>query len=116
MTQMLIPTPRAAPGAWSLLLVINREIAADERRISLVGDDLEGFVHQGGQRARLTLQTPTGLLRRDYPIHDFDAEELRLDLAARVTDDPAMARWARSAAIGDSVIAELIGPGGAPGA
>ena len=111
MTQMLIPAPRAAPSAWSLLLVVNREIAGDERRISLVGDDLEGFVHQCGQRARLTLQMPTGVLCRDYPIHGFDADELRLDVAARVADDPAMAHWARSAGIGDAVIAELIDPG-----
>jgi NADPH-dependent ferric siderophore reductase len=110
MTQMLIPAPRAAPTAWSLLLVANREIAGDARRISLVGDDLEGFVQQSGQGARLTLQTPTGVLIRDYPIHGFDADELRLDLTARMAEDAAMARWARSAGIGDTVIAELIGP------
>ena len=115
MTQMLIPAPRAAPGAWSLLLVAAREIAGDERRISLVGDDLEGFVHQSGQRARLTLQTPTAVLTRDYPIRGFDTDELRLDLAACEADDPAIACWARSARIGDTVIAELIGPGAAIG-
>jgi len=116
MTQMLIPAPRAAPTARSLLLVASDEIAGDERRISLVGDDLEDFVHQPGQRARLTLQTPTGVLIRDYPIHGFDTDELRLDLTARVADDAAMAHWARSAGIGDTVIAELIGPDGASGA
>ena len=110
MTQMLIPAPRAAPDVWSLLLVANREIARDERRISLVGDELEGFVHEGGQRARLTLQTPTGILTRDFPVHGFDAVELRLDLAARVVDDPAMACWARSARIGDTVFAEVARP------
>ena len=110
MNQMLISAPRAAPGAWSLLLVASREVVGEARRISLVGDDLEGFVRQCGQRARLTLQTTTGILTRDCPIHGFDADELRLDLAARVADDPAMDHWTRSARIGDAVIAELIAP------
>jgi hypothetical protein len=112
MTHMPIPAPRAAPGAWSLLLVAARVTGGDERRISLVGDDLEGFVRQDGQRARLTLQTPSGILIRDYPIDGFDADELRLDLAARVAEDPAMACWARWAEIGDTVIAEVVGPEG----
>jgi NADPH-dependent ferric siderophore reductase len=115
MTQMLIAAPRVAPGAWSLLLVANREIAGQTRRISLVGDDLDGFVHQSGQRARLILQTPTGVVGRDFPIRGFDADELRLDLDVCVADDPAMACWARSAGIGDAVIAELIVPEGPPG-
>ena len=40
MTQMLIPTPRAAPGAWSLLLVINREIAADRAQRAIAGSSV----------------------------------------------------------------------------
>ncbi len=111
MTQMLIPAPRAAPAAWSLLLVANRQIAGDVRRISLVGEDLEGFVRQGGQRVSLVLQAPAGVLRRNYLVQGFDAEELRLDLAAGGADDPAMACWARSAGIGDPVIAELVPDG-----
>jgi NADPH-dependent ferric siderophore reductase len=108
MTLMLISTPRAAPTALSLLLVANRQVAGDVRRISLVGDDLEGFVRRAGQRVALTLQAPNGALRRDYLIQDFDPEELRLDLAAGGADDPAMAGWARSAGIGDPVIAEVV--------
>jgi NADPH-dependent ferric siderophore reductase len=108
MTQMLIPAPQAAPNAWSLLLVATRAIIGDARRISLVGDDLEGFIPANGQRARLILRTHNGVLTRDYPIHGFDADELRLDLTASVADDPAMTQWMQTAEIGDPVIAEML--------
>jgi hypothetical protein len=88
---------------WSLLVAGRR--APDACGISLVGDECETFTCRPGQLLRLTLQTPHGPLHRVGLVEAFDPEELRLDLAL---GDPAAARWAEGAAIGDAVAAELV--------
>jgi NADPH-dependent ferric siderophore reductase len=109
MNQMLTISAHLASPAWSLLVVASGEIKPQVRQVSLVGDDLEGFVHGSGQHVMLYLPTEKGALRRACPITGFDAEELRLDVTLPVAEDFPAARWAEAARIGDAVTAELLG-------
>ena len=95
----------AARRVWSLLVAGCRVVAADGRRISLVGEECEAFTCRPGQLLRLTLPTKGGQLHHVGRVEAFDPEELRLDLALC---DPAAARWAERATIGDPVTAELV--------
>jgi NADPH-dependent ferric siderophore reductase len=109
MNQMVTISAQLASPVWSLLVVASGETAAQVRRVSLVGDDLEGFVHDPGQHVVLSLPTEKGALCRACPITGFDAEELRLDVCLPVAEDIPAARWADAARIGDAVTAALLG-------
>jgi hypothetical protein len=113
MTQTLNLAERRPAPAWSLLLVGREPIDALRRRVRLVGDDLEGFVHAGGQRVALTVSLTGAALRRVGRIEAFDADELRLDIAMPVAGDPSARRWAEAARIGDPVRVELLDHQGA---
>jgi len=103
MVDGLVLSKAAARQVLSLLVA--RPRAPDGRRLSLVGDEHQAFSCRPGQWLRLTLPTGSGALQRVGRIEAFDPEELRLDLTLV---DPAAARWAAAAAIGDPVTAELL--------
>jgi NADPH-dependent ferric siderophore reductase len=105
MIKSLARSEAAARQVWSLLVAGCRVVAPDARRLSLVGDECETFTCRPGEWLRLTLPTARGPLHRVGRVEAFDPEELRLDLALC---DPAVARWAEGAAIGDPVTAELV--------
>jgi hypothetical protein len=96
-------------GALSLLVVDCSAPSACARRVSLVGDDLQGLVWRAGKRVALVLPAGKGVVQRVCAIEGFDAEELRLDLTLPVAGDSAADRWARAAKIGDPVTLLLIG-------
>jgi len=104
--QMLVRPPCGAPVPWTLLLVANRVLGPGMRRVSLVGDDLEGMVFRVGQRLLVNLPVEAGGdLSRPCRIAGFDREELRLDLDLAVSDGTPEAHWVSSARIGDIVVA-----------
>jgi hypothetical protein len=103
MIEKLALSGAAARRVWSLLVAGRR--APDGQRLSLVGAERETFVCRPGQLLRLTVPTKDGPLHRVGRVEAFDPEELRLDLSLC---DPAAARWAKGAAIGDAVTAELL--------
>lgn len=100
-------TFRTTRPIWDLVVVGSRELCEDTRRVSLIGDDLEGFDFRPGQE--LVLRLPIGAERperRRYTIAGFDPAELRLDLDVPVHGDPLAARWATAARVGDPIRAE----------
>lgn len=98
-------------AAWPLVVVGAREITPRMRRVSLIGDSLEGFAYRPGQSLVLGLPQPCGgVARRCYAIRNFDREELRLDIDVATHGASPSVRWAQSARIGDPVLAE--GPRG----
>ena len=111
MTQLFTFPAQPARAAWPLVVVGSREITPRLRRVSLIGECLEGFVHRPGQSLVLSLPQPGGALaRRHYTIRDFDREELRLDIDLVAHGQTPGVRWAQSARIGDPILAE--GPRG----
>ncbi len=108
MTASLALAARSTAYAWDLLLVGRERTGPLSRRVRLVGDDLEGFVHRGGQRVALLVEAGGAMLRRVCPVASFDAEELRLEVTLPTACDPAAETWADAAAIGDPVRVELL--------
>jgi NADPH-dependent ferric siderophore reductase len=108
MSNLIEPPERGLHGGWSLLLVASRALGDHARHVSLVGEDLQGFVHHPGQRVALALPTGEGVLRRVCAVADFDPEELRLDLTLPIAQDAEASRWAQAVAIGDPVTAALV--------
>jgi hypothetical protein len=101
----------AAPrttAAWSLLLAGREPIDALHRRVRLVGDDLEGFVHSGGERVALIVSLEGERLRRVGHVEAFDPDELRLDVALPVAGDAQAHGWTEASRIGDPVRVELL--------
>jgi hypothetical protein len=109
MTASLALVARPETCAWDLLLVGRERTGALGRRVRLVGDELDGFVHRGGQRVALLVEAGGEMLRRVCPIAAFDPEELRLDVTLPTACDPAAERWAEGSAIGERVRVELLG-------
>lgn len=108
MTQTLSLVEPRAVAAWSLLLAGREPIDCLHRRVRLVGDDLEGFVHAGAQRVALTISLPGALVRRVARIEAFDPDELRLDVALPVAGDAVAHGWTETSRIGDPVGVELL--------
>src|SRR5215469_16067202 len=103
MTQTLSLAERRARADWSLLLAGREPIDSLHRRVRLVGDDLEGFVHGGRQRVALTVSLAGAPLRRIAHIEAFDPDELRLDVTLPVAGDALAHGWAEASSIGDPV-------------
>jgi NADPH-dependent ferric siderophore reductase len=108
MSNLIEPPESGLRGGWSLLLVASHALGDDARHVSLVGEDLEGFVRRPGQRVALALPAGGGVLRRVCAVADFDAEELRLDLTLPIAQDADASRWVQRAQIGDPVTAVLV--------
>jgi len=108
MPDTLAFAPSRATAAWSLLLAGREPIDALHRRVRLVGDDLEGFVHDGAQRVALVVSLAGERLRRVGRVEAFDPDELRLDVALPVGCDPLVHSWADQSSIGDPVHVELL--------
>jgi hypothetical protein len=108
MTASLALAPRPAACAWDLLLVGRERTDPLSRRVRLVGDDLEGFVHRAGQRVALTVEAGGAILRRVCRVAAFDADELRLEVTLTTAGDRVAEGWAEAAAIGDAVRVELL--------
>ena len=117
MTQVFTFPAHPHRAAWPLVVVASRQLTPRTRRVSLIGESLEGFAHRPGQSLVLGLPQPCGgVARRSYAIRHFDREELRIDLdvvthgASPTGGASPGVRWAQSARIGDPVLAE--GPRG----
>ncbi|HLK23031.1 MAG TPA: hypothetical protein VKT30_00075 [Caulobacteraceae bacterium] len=108
MAQTLSFAERRAAAAWTLLLAGREPIDSLHRRVRLVGDDLDGFVHAGQERVALTVSLAGEALRRVARIEAFDPDELRLDVALPVACDPEAHGWTEAARIGDPVRVELL--------
>src|SRR5579885_1442597 len=105
MNETLIFPARGARPLWDLLVVGSREVGDGLRRVSLVGDDLEGFVFRPGQLLTLSLPGGRAFERRRFVIVGSDREELRLEVEVPRGDAPAE-RGAVRAQIGDPIRAE----------
>jgi NADPH-dependent ferric siderophore reductase len=102
---------RPARPAWPLVVVGAMDLSPRMRRVSLVGESLEGFAWRPGQDMVLSLPQPGGgVARRHYTIRAFDAAECRLDVDVVLHGASPGASWAATARIGDPVLAE--GPRG----
>lgn len=111
MTQVFTFPAHPSRSAWPLVVVASRQITPRMRRVSLIGEALEGFAHRPGQSLVLGLPQPCGgLARRHYAIRRFDRDELRLDIDLVTHGVSPGVRWAQQAHIGDPVLAE--GPRG----
>jgi hypothetical protein len=108
MTQTLSFAEPRAIAAWTLLLAGREPIDMIHRRVRLVGDDLEGFVHGGGERVALTVSLGGAVVRRVARIEAFDPAELRLDVALPVAGDALAHGWTETSRIGDPVGVELL--------
>jgi NADPH-dependent ferric siderophore reductase len=95
---------------WRLTVVGARDVTANMREVSLIGDDLVALSHQAGQDLVLSLPTAGGAAQRHYTIRRFDRDELRLDIQFVLHGDSPATRWASSAQIGETILAE--GPRG----
>jgi NADPH-dependent ferric siderophore reductase len=95
---------------WRLTVVGARDVTPHMREVSLIGDDLAAFSHRPGQDLVLSLPTPAGAVRRHYTVRRFDSDELRLDIQFVLHGDSPATRWATSAQIGETILAE--GPRG----
>jgi NADPH-dependent ferric siderophore reductase len=96
---------------WPLTVVAAHDITPRMRRVSLIGETLEGFEHRPGQDLVLNLPDgAAGQARRHYTIRRFDAAETRLDIDFVLHGASPATHWARRAAIGDQLVAE--GPRG----
>jgi NADPH-dependent ferric siderophore reductase len=84
---------------WRLTVVGARNVTPHMRELSLIGDDLAAFDYKRG-----------GTARRHYTIRRFDRAELRIDIQFVLHGDAPAASWARSARIGEAIVAE--GPRG----
>ena len=108
MAQTVAVAESSATTTWSLLLVGRERIDAARRRIRLVGDQLDGFIHAGDAEVALTIRFAGAFLRRVGRIEAFDADELRLDVALPTTGDPLAHSWAEASWIGEPVRVELL--------
>lgn len=98
----------SATATWSLLLVGRERIDAAQRRVRLVGDQLDGFVHAGDTAVALTMRFAGAWLRRVGRIEAFDPEELRLDVTLPMSGDLLAHSWVEASEIGDPVCVELL--------
>jgi NADPH-dependent ferric siderophore reductase len=110
MTQVFRFPARPGRPVWPLLVVGSYEITPSMRRVSLIGESLEGFHYRPGQDLVLSLPSTEGAARRHYTIRGFDPTELRLDIDVVVHGAGPGSRWAQSACVGDPVLAQ--GPRG----
>jgi len=107
MNETLAFPTRAMRSVWDLVVVGSRELTREVRRVSLIGEDLEGLDLRPGQQLVLTLPSSgSDPERRRYTIVGFDPDELRLDVDVPIRGDAPAARWLKSATIGDPVTAE----------
>jgi NADPH-dependent ferric siderophore reductase len=97
-------------------VVARQELPGSMVRITLGGDDLEGFASLGPEdHVKLFFEGPGGVVGRDYtpsefrPVGASSGPELDVDFVVHGTDGPATA-WASSAVEGDEL--ELGGPRG----
>jgi NADPH-dependent ferric siderophore reductase len=104
-----VPGRRERPS-WRLTVVGARDVTPRMREVSFIGEDLARFAYRPGQDLVLSLPTPQGVARRHYTIRRFDACELRLDIQFVLHGASPATRFARSAAIGEEIVAE--GPRG----
>jgi NADPH-dependent ferric siderophore reductase len=96
---------------WPLTVVGAVNITPRMRRVSLVGEELEGFDYRPGQDLLLNLPDDNGgVARRHYTIRRFDALEGRLEIDFALHGAWPATNWARRAALGDTITAE--GPRG----
>jgi len=98
-------------GRWPLTVVGAVDVTPRMRRVSLVGETLDGFVYRPGQDLVLNLPSGRGdTVRRHYTIRRFDAQEGRLEIDFVLHGASPATNWARGAELGDAIIAE--GPRG----
>jgi NADPH-dependent ferric siderophore reductase len=97
-------------------VVARQELPASLVRITLGGEDLEGFASLGPEdHVKLFFTGPDGVVGRDYtpsefrPLGSSSGPELDVDFVVHGTDGPATA-WASSAVEGDEI--EFGGPRG----
>ena len=95
---------------WRLTVVGARDVTPHMREVSLIGDDLAAFSYRPGQDLVLSLPTPGGTVRRHYTIRRYDRAELRLDIQFVLHGSSPATRWATSAQVGETILAE--GPRG----
>ncbi len=105
--------PAGLPAARTLLLhvVATRQLTPRMRRISLAGDDLDGFIALPGQDIVLRLvDDQGGAVRRRYTLRDVRPAERRCDVDIVLHGHGPGARWGATVAPGDQV--EAFGPRG----
>jgi len=111
-TQVFTLPAHPSRSAWPLVVVASRQITPRMRRVSLIGEALDGFAHRPGQSLVLGLPQPCGgLARRHYAIRRFDREELRLDIDLVTHGVSPGVRWAQQAHIGDPVLSARVAAG-----
>ena len=95
---------------WPLTVVAAADVTPRMRRVSLIGEAMEGFEFRPGQDLVLNLPGDSGPVRRHYTIRRFDRAESRLDIDFVLHGRSPATTWARGAAIGDEITAD--GPRG----
>jgi NADPH-dependent ferric siderophore reductase len=95
---------------WRLTVVGARDVTPRMREVSLIGDDLGAFSYRPGQDLVLGLPAGEGVARRHYTIRRFDRQEQRLDIQFVLHGSSPAVRWATSARLGETILAE--GPRG----
>ena len=96
---------------WTLTVVGAVDITPRMRRVSLVGETMDGFEYRPGQDLALSLPDDHGgVVRRHYTIRRFDSPEGRLEIDFVLHGASPATNWARRAALGDAITAD--GPRG----
>ncbi len=100
------PLPR-----WPLTVVAAFDVTPRMRRVSLVGETMDGFQSRPGQDLVLNLpDAHGGAARRHYTIRRFDPLEGRIDIDFVLHGASPATDWARRAKLGDEIVAD--GPRG----
>jgi NADPH-dependent ferric siderophore reductase len=96
---------------WTLTVIGAADITPRMRRVSLVGETMDGFDYRPGQDLVLNLPDGRGgTVRRHYTIRRFDPLEGRLEIDVALHGPSPATNWARGAKLGDGIVAE--GPRG----
>jgi NADPH-dependent ferric siderophore reductase len=96
---------------WALTVIAAADITPRMRRVSLVGEALDGFDYRPGQDLVLNLPDGRGdTVRRHYTIRRFDPLEGRLEIDFVLHGASPATNWARGAKLGDAIVAD--GPRG----